>query len=237
MRSARFLMPAAVAVIAVGMFCSAGQAAITGTAHDFATTIGGGQVCLPCHTPHGGNDPNKGTDGKGPIWNHALPAKTTGYTFTLYDSSGAPEVHSTDLDPNSILCMGCHDGVTNTDAYGGAAGTQVIATKGRIGNAAGDLTGNHPIGTAAAYPVKAADPTLSDKPYMNDPKNFPSGMTLKPMNGSYVVGCTSCHEPHKRGGNEHMLWVRNAGSITVTYTGSTLNANGSGLCFTCHKNK
>ena len=37
--------------------------AISGTAHDLRGTIGGSQVCVPCHTPHGGTL-------NAPLWNH-----------------------------------------------------------------------------------------------------------------------------------------------------------------------
>jgi hypothetical protein len=238
MRLARVLTPAA-ALLAVGLLSNVARAGIVGSAHDFASSIGNGQICLPCHTPHGANDAAKGTNGAGPLWNHALPAKKTGYTYTLYDASGAPESVTTDLDPNTILCMGCHDGVSFTDAYGGATGSQLINVSSRIGNGAGDLTGNHPIGSAAKYPVNAGDPTLSNASDMNDPKNFPNGMKLKPMGTDYVVGCTSCHEPHKRGGNPDMTWRNNSGSVSITQSAqggavTTLTVPGSALCLTCH---
>ena len=62
------------------------------------------QICIFCHTPHGGNN-------TGPLWNRDSLVGT----FTMYTSTTASSI-VTDLfatpvvSPESMLCLTCHDG-------------------------------------------------------------------------------------------------------------------------------
>lgn len=70
------------------------------------------EVCIFCHTPHGGNL-------DGPLWNRVtadtvVDLKSVGY-FTHYNSTTlSPYLVGLDanrpLNDESLLCMGCHDG-------------------------------------------------------------------------------------------------------------------------------
>ena len=142
--------------------------------------IPGNQVCLPCHTPH--NALLAGEENV--LWNHA----ETGETFTMYSSTaGQPE-------GTSKMCLGCHDGVTAVDNYGGNGGTGlVIPGAAALGN---DLSDDHPIGVEY--------PTASPSEY-NDPGTFAPGINGGPgvrlvaVNSVDRVECSSCHEPHNNG--------------------------------------
>ncbi|MFG0251926.1 MAG: cytochrome c3 family protein [Phycisphaerales bacterium JB038] len=182
------------------------MADIVGTAHDFSPFgWSQGRICLPCHIPHHADT----SVDDAPLWNHEL----TTATYTIYDgTTGVPTEDA--LDGRSILCMSCHDGTVALDSFGGNTGVQYIGSAGLIGT---DLTDDHPVGATAVYP---------DVPWFNDPVNWednPHGFTLQDMdiNGTIerVVSCTTCHEPHDRHSQQHMLWINNSGSA---------------LCLTCH---
>ena len=207
--------PALLGLSAVTMGCLAVVALgdIVGSSHDFSPFgWSQGEICLPCHVPHKAMQLTGGQFEVGettPLWNHEV----TTATYTIYDGTTGVPTHDA-LDNRSILCMSCHDGTVALDSFGGNIGNQEIGPGGLIGT---DLSDDHPVGATAIYP---------DVPWFNDPANWeddPHGFSLQDMdvNGTIerVVGCTTCHEPHNRESNEHMLWVTNSGSA---------------LCLTCH---
>jgi hypothetical protein len=253
-----------VSAIVVGFFAAGAQAGIVGSKHDFSSYgWSKNQICLPCHAPHAAGGENQ-TYKAGILWNHTLTTKTKGLTFNVYSSSNsAPTGGTTDLDPNSILCMSCHDGTVALDSFGGATGTQMM-TDGLKG-ANGDLTGNHPVGTDAAYPTDATG-KLSTRTSFVDPQDLGKGgyrISLPKVdvttttNGvttttsKYLVGCGTCHNPHNglnQAKGEGMLRVPQRQTVTVGGTsalsngvaaslrpaGATYTVPGSGLCLTCH---
>jgi Doubled CXXCH motif (Paired_CXXCH_1) len=237
----RTLKPLLAATLAMGFFAATARAGIVGSAHDFGSSgWSKNQICLPCHTPHGGSDATS----NGPLWNHTMSDKKS-YSYTTYDASGVGTTGSTDLDPNSLLCMSCHDGTVALDSFGGATGNTYIPAKSQVGDKT-SLTGNHPVGSAGTYPTTDNINTTASymvAPYIlygqksatdstPDPAKTQSIGKLKGLNGKYVVGCTTCHEPHNRKTQDHLLWVKNDGTFT-TNDGRTVS--GSGLCLSCHK--
>ena len=90
------------------------------------------------------------------------------------------------------MCLGCHDGVTALDSYGGDAGTVVLAGSAALAPAPdNDLSDDHPIGID--YPDLPAE--------YQDPLNFADGINDGPgvvlVDGK--VECTSCHHVHNNG--------------------------------------
>ena len=207
MKRSRLILSAAGALAVAGYMASSGLADIENSLHNFSPFgWSKGRICLPCHTPH-----HADTSVVAPLWNHAL---TTANNYILFggDAGGVE-----DLDERSVLCMSCHDGTVALDSFGGNNGAQYIGGAGLIGT---DLSDDHPVGGTAVYPLGVS--------WMRDPaewENTPRGFELHEWTDPDtnevfdVVSCYTCHEPHKRGGNEHMLWVNNAGSA---------------LCLTCH---
>lgn len=172
---------ATIGVLAVTLM---GQTGITGSAHDFSDVAGNwaeGEICLPCHTPHGAN-----TDVAAPLWNHAL----TEQVFALYGGGSAPADEA--LDSKSVLCMSCHDGITALDSFGGKTGTILMQGSAVIGT---DLSNDHPVGATAVYPDQG--PNSRMRPASEWEGWGPrGGMWRQPLNGDMVVGCTTCHNVH-----------------------------------------
>lgn len=227
------ILPAAFALMALGLMTGSVMASISGSKHDFADTTqyptnwSGGEICKPCHAPH--NTTPTSTSGgqlEGPLWNHAL---ATNASYSMYISGQLAQGQS--VDQNSILCLSCHDGTLALDSFGGATGSTKLASD-NPANLGTDLSNDHPIGAAALWP----NPTPS---YMVDPSLRVGIMPLRQMaDGTNAVGCTSCHEPHDRKNDgsatapKHMLWVANDQPGT-TVDGRTVD--GSLLCMNCHK--
>jgi len=154
--------------------------------HDFRTggnnpsDPGGGEykfsptLCAACHAPH--NPSNQADAGTGaPLWNHAV---TTG-TYTVYTSTtrdATPEGLATNMNPQSRLCLSCHDGTVNVDAFGGAAGANKIAAAGDLTT---DLSDDHPV----AIDYTTAGAGLNATPTL-------------PLTGSTDVDCATCHNVH-----------------------------------------
>ncbi|MDH5331684.1 MAG: cytochrome c3 family protein [Aquincola sp.] len=185
---------------------------ITGSPHDFSTQgWSGGQICVPCHTPHRANT----TVADAPLWNHALTAAT----FTLY---GSPTLNATIGQPSggSKLCFSCHDGTVAINSFGGTTGTTFIGTGDKVGP---DLRSEHPIGFTYDAALVTADGSL--KATTTAVTIGAGGQTRTGTIASNLLfggkmECASCHDVHNtftNGGK--LLKVANAGSA---------------LCITCH---
>lgn len=68
------------------------------------------EICIFCHTPHGGTL-------DGPLWNRTLPgaAGWTHYTSATVSSYLAGANTTRDVNPESLLCLSCHDGALATN--------------------------------------------------------------------------------------------------------------------------
>jgi predicted CXXCH cytochrome family protein len=236
----------ATAVLAIVLISAPAWAQhIAGSPHDLSTRLGTGQICLSCHAPHGA--PNAAY---GPLWNHALTqGNGTSSTFVGpsaggFTFNGSPKT----LYSNSLLCMGCHDGVTavgdfnvflvgvtindTTDPIQSLTGARVVT------NAAGqtvypndiglDLTYVHPLGVV--YP--ALGTTNSNFHTATSSSGYGGttiytvgtspGITLEfgaTANTANTIGCSTCHNPHDDTTAPPFLVISNADSA---------------LCLTCH---
>jgi len=166
----KLLIAFAVLTLIAG-FSTSSFAAIDGSAHDLGDdSLGTTEICVFCPVPH---NPLKHLRPDYPLWNHA----DTSQTFTLYNGS------TTTASGNSQLCLSCHDGVTNLDAFGGSAGSTDMGTAFPSSAAivGTDLSDDHPV--MVTYPGPNAD--------YNDPSGFSYAAVF-----SGNIECGSCHDPH-----------------------------------------
>lgn len=187
---------------------------------DWNTT---GEICQPCHTPHGSAT---GTMAQGLLWSHTLsttpwPMYTSGAFGSTLDG-----VQAADAEGWDKLCLSCHDGTVGVDEFAhnsgwqGGGGTPVLLTVGYGTNPWGYDTyrkssgqGTHPVS------ITYADPGLNDK---NATPMGISGNIVDVLEGGEWMRCASCHDVHEDevpDGVPHLLRVDN---------------DLSGLCLTCH---
>ena len=211
---------------------------ITGSLHDLSTRLGTGEICLSCHVPHNAINPTYG-----PLWNHAL----TNGTGTGFTRKGKAKT----LYGNSLLCMGCHDGVTavgnfnivnpkahGTEINGTLNMTQLItgfpvtasgANPGsNLANVFGmDLTNMHPVGST--YPGYGAA-TSSMIAALPTPGIYPAGGYS--LGGAGVVNL----DVGKTAGQYDTIACTTCHNPhDDTYPPFLVMSNaGSGLCLQCH---
>jgi len=197
---------------------------VTSTKHNLSTTpIAGvanyGEVCVYCHTPHGGST-------SAPLWNKTLPS---GASFTMYTSANSASmdmvVDASGPGPVSLACLSCHDGSLGLDAVinknnstaatpldgkiDGSGRTNLFAKLGT------DLRDDHPI--AVTYAVGAG---AGQDPAFYALATAKSGGVRFFGAAADRVECASCHNPHEADAAK-APFLRKA------------NAN-SDLCKTCH---
>lgn len=205
------------------------------------------EVCIFCHTPHGGAL-------NVPLWNHALP-DTSVDGFTHYTSTTLSGFFSTPgmentrpVSTESLLCLGCHDGTTAMNS---------------ISNISNRAVGGLPPDLANGQPMPAM---WWNNPVIGDPADplavpaIPAGRNLTddhPISFSYTdaqahadnngkldtlanaksdgvrffgtdnrVECSTCHDPHVN---------YNGAGGDPDYTPFLVTPNtASALCLACH---
>lgn len=150
------------------------------------------EVCVFCHTPHGGRTDVAG--GGAPLWNRALPPSNQ---FTTYDSPNFDnDLGAETAGPKgvSLACLSCHDGTIALDAMINAPGSG-----GFIPNNRNPLTGTS-AGTSLAtitFNGAGVDSTKSlregDRPPSPSPPSNPEQGFLGGLND--FVGGTGGMEP------------------------------------------
>lgn len=151
--------------------------------------------CVVCHLPH-----NQKTTLK-PLWNHA-----TGTGYTMYGTTVAGNSPTSTPNDPTLRCLGCHDGSTKVDDFGGGPGSpSIVIASGNVANVGKDLRDDHPVSIL----MQTGTGWQGTQSYAK----------LYPISGSNYVECASCHDPH--------------GSSTATqgYKFLRLNAN---ICTDCH---
>ena len=179
----RQFVKASLATIVLGsalLFAGTVTAGIASTKHNLGSeatapgpnnTAATGEICIFCHTPHGGD-----TGAAVPLWNKVLTDETN---FQTYDELGTSTLDAgilTNVGSVSLACLTCHDGsqaIDNIlngpgsgdyDATGGGTGGRLAAdgwswtstdssldatgtfVGGAIFNLGKDLRNDHPIG-------------------------------------------------------------------------------------------
>jgi len=185
---------------------------IVNSGHDFSGTgWAGGEICVPCHTPH-----NATATTDAPLWNRAIPGTPS---YTLY---GGYDMQSTPSQPGtaSLLCLSCHDGSVALENFGGVTTGTTVITGGF--DLTSDLSDDHPVGIT--YNTALVGTGTSQDAELYDPSvktTILGGTIAADLLVSDKVECSSCHDPHN---NQH-------GSFLVM---DNSGANGSDLCLTCH---
>ena len=163
---------------------------LIGSAHDF-TNKGrvGRDLCMPCHTPHLVNAPapslDKRTDSTPPLrpWKQG----------------------DVELDGWSLMCLGCHDGITAPDVFTSAHAVTQLPRSVRRGGDMKKLPG-HPVGTL--YPLQA-------EKFHTRAAVEQAGLPLPEGR----IQCVTCHDPHNTGRHTGLLQISN---------------DRSRLCLSCH---
>ena len=218
---------AAAAGIMMGLTGGAAWAGvITGSAHDFSgRSYTGGQICIACHTPHGGDT----TVTDAPLWNHTV----TTATYTLYSSGTLNAGPLAQPSGVSKLCLSCHDGTVAVDSFGGAAGgAETLTGRVAVGAASqGSLANDHPIGFTYDNTLATADGSIFDPATRNvtigaGGSRSKTGTVAALMLFNGKLECASCHDVHN-------TFTANDGAgvgdplLRVSKAGST-------ICLTCH---
>ena len=157
-------------ILGTSLVAGSAFAGIANTKHNLGTlgtqtnqTTGTGEICIFCHTPHGGD-----TSAPVPLWNKVL----TDSTFDTYDQLGTSTLDAGVLNVGSVslACLTCHDGTQAIDNIlnapgsggydplgggdtglawdwnvGGSLDTNGQFNGGEIVNLGTDLTNDHPI--------------------------------------------------------------------------------------------
>lgn len=214
----------------------------TGT-HTNKLSAGTSEICVFCHTPHGGAQTTA------PLWNKSHPsASYTTYTSSTMDAATA------NIGSVSLACLSCHDGTQAMDSMINAPGSGLDKTGtwtwsapsgGKLteGIAAlgTDLSNDHPIGIAycgGGVTASAPDGACKDKDF-NKPQHNAGTFWLDTAGGTAAtreksdivlytrdlggtqtpsVECASCHDPHQ---------ANTATFLRVENTGSQ-------VCLACH---
>ena len=188
------------------------------------------EICRVCHAPH---DKGRTTYQNGLLWNHKISSELT---FTMYSDLGGFDTLDGTVDTlptgSTKLCMGCHDGVTNVDAFDNkqTAGSFNIAAYDNAsinqGDSSGALHGNHPVSITYEFALdgELADPAVG---------MFGDGSTIAKVLESGKVQCASCHDVHNKGTAAGSSLLRSPNTL-LTGKGGDGSTTASALCLTCH---
>ena len=164
---------------------------LIGSKHDFTREGESGRdLCLPCHTPHLVTAPVPRLDRR----------TATTQPLRPYQS------HDVELTGWSLLCLGCHDGVTAVDVYSSA---HAITITDQLANSHLGTIGlrSHPVGIQ--YPLAAEG-------YHSRAAVEAGGLVLPEGR----IQCTTCHDAHNTHRYQGMLRISNERSR---------------VCLTCHR--
>lgn len=206
---------AVVLTLGVASVALAQLQSIVGSAHDLRAGIGESEICVVCHTPHNAMSTTL-------IWNHEATGNSS---FSMYSSGtidGVTPAGATAGEPNGIskLCLGCHDGSTAIDNYGGGTGGTV-----NIGDfGGGDFTVGASGNLSTTHPISITYNDTEDLELNVVGTTFGTDTiadVLEDVGGDPTIQCSSCHEVHRNipTGVTSLLRVSNEGSA---------------LCLICH---
>jgi predicted CXXCH cytochrome family protein len=164
---------------------------LIGSPHDFSQGGRSGRdLCLPCHVPHLITPPVPRLDLRPTTTQPLRPFQTLNVELTGW----------------SLLCLGCHDGVTARDVYSSG---HAVTIAGQLGNSRLGTRGlrSHPVGLR--YPLAAEG-------YATAAEVEAAGLPLPDGR----IQCTTCHDAHNTHRYPGMLKISNERSR---------------MCLTCHR--
>ncbi|MDX2463284.1 MAG: cytochrome c3 family protein [Porticoccus sp.] len=114
-------------ILGTSLVAGSAFAGIANTRHNLGaptgpnSTDGTGEICIFCHTPHGGSTEVGGVKVAVPLWNKAL----TTAVFTTYDQLGTSTLDAGvgPVGSVSLACLTCHDGTQAIDNIINAPGS------------------------------------------------------------------------------------------------------------------
>jgi len=189
-------------VVAMVLSGAALAGGVQGTPHDMSGEGWNteGEICLPCHIPHH-SDTTVGF-----LWNHEVPDASA---FTMHSTNDV-------LAAESLVCLGCHDGVTVIDSYSGKTGGTTMSGEENIGR---DLTDDHPVGIEYGSNSRYAPVGTMWGTHPGIPVGYGGLPLYGPVaDGTATIECATCHTPHS---NTYDNFLR-------------LDNTGSALCGACH---
>ncbi|GEM_PF-997395 len=107
------------------------------------------EVCIFCHTPHGGRPQVGGVAGIAPLWNRRLPDPMSFNPYTSPNFDGQDMLGAPGKPKGvSLACLSCHDGAVAFDALINSSGSGGYFPTNRNFNGAGGSVGMTFIGPA-----------------------------------------------------------------------------------------
>ena len=260
MKRVTMLILAAFGLLAFSSLAYAQVTGIAATKHNLSS-LGGqaitgqyAEICVYCHTPHGGQLAT-GVDASGPLWNRNY----TPAGFQVYASSTLDTAPSNPPTGVSKACLSCHDGTLGLNQLinhpgpgsgtspGNGGDTKITGTvppgTNNMALIGTDLRDDHPVSMiyadAKSYGTGAAIGTDTHAAGFRPaqlsgtrPVIVNGGITL-PLYGSSAlatakVECASCHDPHEERSK--------TGAATPAQSVFFLRLanDNSQLCLTCH---
>lgn len=232
---------------ATSVFAGTGPANIANTPHNLSYTSYPGdlwytyaagtaaeeEICVYCHTPHGGSL-------DAPLWNRDLTSLKGAGKFQHYASntlSSTVGANNRAVNAESLACLSCHDGsigvgdsLLNNPVTGAPTNRAAFVVAGfgiqgpRIGasnadtGATGDLRDDHPV--SFSYTAAYGDLTNAGDLQL-DTAVEAAGLTL--FGAGQNVECSTCHDPH-------VDYFNNAAYTPFLAIPNT----GSAMCLACH---
>ena len=205
--------------------------------NDFYSATNVDEVCVFCHTPHGGTL-------DGPLWNRDLSAISAAGHYTHYTSetlSTTVGVSNRAVNKQSLLCLSCHDGsigvgdtvinnVGATPDNAGVAFKVILNPDGvnpgkRTGAARGnllsttDLSDDHPI----SFNYQNVYDDATNAGALHTVAEVETDLLVLYNGASKTVECVTCHDPHVDS------------SVDADYAPFLRIPNtGSAMCLACH---
>ena len=235
-----------------------GPQRVANTVHNFSTSAfwmykadEETQICIFCHTPHGGSL-------NGPLWNRALPSATEFTHYTTATLDNVTDGASRALSDESLLCMSCHDGAmavnhvlrpssgsADSPTMGGGQDHMIIlpmgnAIGGRIGDILGEngvmgetrnLTDDHPISFSYDEVRTAYQSAGRGNQLHSAAEAAAAGVRF--YGAGNRVECGSCHDPHVNYDSYNP--EGNDPTADENYRPFLIMPNtGSAMCLACH---